>query len=222
MELLPGDFISDCIALTGTYEPVLTRRLLQLAHQSGTLVDVGANLGYFSLLWAASDSRNKCLAFEASPRNIEILRRNVKRNQLEQQIRIIPKAAGAENGKLMFEPGPEDQTGWGGLTLTKVDGCIEVDVTRVDEVVGSESPIALKVDTEGADLWALMGCERFLRTGAVSEIFYEQNKPRMAALGIPPDGPLDYLRSLGYVSTPHNDTNAQLVQWSAIRPKTSA
>ena len=98
MELVPGDGLSDCIAFTGVYEPALTRRLVELAKQGGTLVDVGANLGYFSLLWAANNSANKCIAFEASPRNINILRRNVNQNRLDQRIQVVASAAGSAPG----------------------------------------------------------------------------------------------------------------------------
>jgi hypothetical protein len=40
----------------------------------------------------------------------------------------------------------------------------------------------------------------------------------MAALGIPLDAPQEYLRSVGYLATPHNDLTAELVEWSAVRP----
>ena len=53
MELIPGDAISDCIAFTGVYELGLTRRVVELARDGGTFIDIGANLGYFTLLWAA-------------------------------------------------------------------------------------------------------------------------------------------------------------------------
>lgn len=83
MELVPGDHISDIIAFTGVYEMSLTKRVVDLARQGGVLVDVGANLGYFPLLWAALNRENKCFAFEASPRNIPLLNRNISRNSLE-------------------------------------------------------------------------------------------------------------------------------------------
>jgi hypothetical protein len=73
LQLLPGDHISDQIAFTGFYELSLTRRLIELSKQGGTMIDIGANLGYFSCLWAAGNAKNKCFAFEASPRNIGIL-----------------------------------------------------------------------------------------------------------------------------------------------------
>ena len=66
-------------------------------------------------------------------------------------------------------------------------------------------------------MWALMGCERLLKAGIVREIWYEQNKPRMAALGIPFDAPQEYLHSMGYIATPNNDSTAELVEWSAVR-----
>jgi hypothetical protein len=77
MQLIPGDIISDCIAFTGIWELPLSRDLIRIAQRGGVMVDVGANLGYFSLLWAAAATDNRCFSFEASPRNDEILRRNV-------------------------------------------------------------------------------------------------------------------------------------------------
>jgi len=109
-----------------------------MARLGGTPVDIGAILGYFALLWAACNPSNKCIALEASPRDIDILRRNVTRNRLERQITVVPFPAGT------------DQTGWGGLTLEENDRCMEVDVVRVDEVIRSNDLIAfLKVDVEG-------------------------------------------------------------------------
>ena len=217
MELVRGDTISDCIAFTGVYEPALTQRLLKAARRGGTLVDVGANLGYFSLVWAASNPSNKCIAFEASPRNIDILRRNIVRNGLDEQIRVVPAAAGAAPGKLRFDLGPSEQTGWGGLTLGDSDRCVDVDVVRVDDVMPAGSHIAmLKVDTEGADAWVLLGCERLLKNALVREIWYEENKPRMEALGITVDSAQNYLRSLGYLTHPHSDPSGEVVEWSAV------
>jgi FkbM family methyltransferase len=219
MELLPGDVISDHIAFTGMYERFLTQHIVKLARDGGTFIDVGANLGYFTLLWAASNPCSKCIAFEASPRNIDILRRNVTRNRLDAQVEVVPWAAGVTSGTLRFDIGPADQTGWGGFTLDEDNArSIEVNVVRVDEVVHPLEPIALlKIDIEGADTWALLGCQRLLKAGTIREVWYEQNKPRMKTLGISLDDAQRYLRHMGYVSTPRTDPDRELVEWSAIR-----
>lgn len=216
MELVPGDVISDSIAFTGVYESALSRRVAELAKSGGTMIDVGANLGYVTLLWVAARADNRCISFEASPRNIELLRRNVARNGVESRVQIMPVAAGKSAETLRFHPGHAEQTGGGGLSLDGAPGEIEVDVVRIDEVVPADARIALlKVDIEGADTWALMGCERLLVSRLVGEVWFEQNKPRMEALRIPLDAAQDYLRSVGYVSRALGDPDAPLVEWCA-------
>jgi len=217
MELMPGDVISDCIAFTGVYELDLTRRVMTLARLGGTFIDVGANLGYFSLLLAAARPANRCIAFEASPRNIDYLSRNIRRNGFDAQVEVVPHAAGKLPGKFQFDPGPEDQSGWGGLDVAGVGDGIEVDVVRIDEVISAGSPIALlKVDIEGADAWALMGADALLRARSVQEVWFEQNKPRSRTLGIPINAAQDYLRSVGYAPMPVGDTTGECVEWSAV------
>lgn len=217
MRLLPGDVISDSIAFTGIYDLPMSRRILRLARLGGLLVEVGANLGYFSLMWAAARAENRCVAFEASPRNIGMLRDNVARNGLDQQVRVIPFAAGASRGSLTFDVGPGDQTGWGGFSTATNAHSIRVDVVRVDETVDPAEPIALlKVDAEGADAWVLRGCDRLLRARAIREVWYEQNKPRMRALGVSVDAAQAYLQSVGYSVSPGSDPESDVVDWRAV------
>ena len=85
---------------------------------------------------------------------------------------------------------------------------------RVDDYVpAGETVSLLKVDTEGADAWALMGCERLLRARAIEEIWFEEFKPRANALGIAPAAGATFLRSLGYTATPQGDPAAEMVEW---------
>lgn len=215
MKLLPGDVISDSIAFTGIYELGLSRRLCSLARRGGTMIDVGANLGYFSLLWAAARPGNSCTAFEASPRNLDLLRQNVSRNGMDQQIRVLPCAAGEARGTFSFDPGPADQTGWGGLSRQPTDRSMDVDVVRVDEHVDGGSIALLKIDAEGADTWVLEGCERLLQARAIDEIWYEQNAVRMEGLGISMDAAGLFLAKFGYTAVPQGDAGLPVVNWRA-------
>jgi hypothetical protein len=79
----------------------------------------------------------------------------------------------------------------------------------------------LKVDIEGADVWALMGCEDLLKKHLVKEVWYEQNKPRMRSLGIKPEQAQEFLESLGYRCFPQNDPSSELVEWRAVPASTS-
>jgi FkbM family methyltransferase len=217
MDLLPGDVISDSIAFTGIYELARTRRLVGIARQGGTMIDIGANLGYFSLLWAAGASGNRCLAFEPSPRVVEMLTRNVTGNGLASQVQVFPKAAGRQAGSLSFDVGPAEQSGWGGLVVSPGRDGIRVDVVRCDEVVPQADDIALlKIDVEGADTWALMGCERLFRARRIKQVWFEQNRPRMRRLDIGEDEAENFLQSVGYRAQPESDPSEELVEWSAF------
>jgi len=180
------------------------------------MIEVGANIGYFSLLWASARKTNRCIAFEASPRIIGMLRSNVSRNGFEDRIDVVPMAAGAASERLAFDVGPTDQTGWGGFAAKADASTIDVEVIRVDDYVASNRPIALlKIDAEGADTWALEGCERLLAGRMVKEVWYEQNKPRMRALEIRMEAAQTYLRRLGYDVVPRSDISNDVVEWSA-------
>ncbi len=68
----------------GTYEPELQSALRELIPQGAIIFDVGANIGYVSLLLAkAAGEVGRVFAFEALPSNVEQLRRNVALNRME-------------------------------------------------------------------------------------------------------------------------------------------
>lgn len=212
--LIPGDVISGNIAFNGFYELALTRRIVPLVGKGKLFVDVGANMGYFSLLWAGRNPQAKAIAFEASPRNVEILRNNVIRNGLENRISIVPKAAGDHEGTISFDPGPENQTGWGGISTASISSSITVPLCRLDEELSGETIDVLKIDVEGADTWVLLGCEKLLEQGKIKTVFFEQNTERMDLLGIPRPQAVEFLRKFGYVCSSLDKADEQ---WMAVK-----
>ena len=201
MKLLPTDEGHGCIATGGFYELPLTRTIARLGKQGGLMVDVGANYGYFTLLWAAQKSGNRVIAFEASPRNQLALGHNVEKNGLSGVIALRSEAVGRQAGELKFHLGPEDQTGWGGLVQGGAEGAeVVVPVVKLDEEL-KEVPFidVLKVDTEGADAWVLEGAADLLRQKRIGHVFAEENPARMAKLGIEPGRTANLLRESGYV-----------------------
>ena len=200
--LLPGDIISGNIAFSGFYHLALSQHIVQLARKGSVFVDVGANMGYFSLLWAGVNPSGRVTAFEASPRNIALIENNISRNHLSNRITLVPKAAGNHSGTITFDAGPADQTGWGGISSTVSPTTIDVPLVRLDQEL-PDSPIdVLKIDIEGADTWVLLGCEALLKKKRIGTIFFEQNRGRMERLGIAPGEAQTYLRDLDYTCVP--------------------
>ena len=201
LALQPGDISHGEIAFTGLYELGLTRRLVRLARAGGVLCDVGANFGYYTCLWAAQAAGNSVVAYEASERNHPALARNVERNGFAGRVRTFALAVGRRGGTLPFFPGPEEQTGWGGFASQSGSARREVAVVRLDEHLaglGVESLAALKIDVEGADAWVIAGAEGLLRARRIAHVFYEENKPCMAALGIAEGEAARVLEGCGY------------------------
>ena len=209
--LVVGDVISGQIALCGFYEPDLSMEIQRLATQpvSSTedqrrlLVDVGANMGYFSLLWLAGNAVNRVVAIEASPANCDRIRRNLVVNCLEDRAQLLACAAGDSERVVQFSLGPEDQTGWGGLErpgqVGSVGRMINVPMRRLDDVFsGNEQIEVLKIDVEGSDSLVLEGAERILREKRVKWIFCEQNLIRMRRLGVDEKRAEKLLTSCGY------------------------
>lgn len=198
--LVIGDVISGQIAFNGFYELALSKEIHHLSKAGGTFLDVGANLGYFSLLWASGSPFNKIVAVEASPRNQNAIERTFRVNNLQDRITLIAKAAGDENKKISFSLGPQDQTGWGGLGFEDSGwDSVEVEMIRLDSYFDSDVTVdVMKVDVEGAEALVLNGCERLLANRQIKTIFFEQNNFRMTKLGINPKEAYSVLRKNGY------------------------
>jgi FkbM family methyltransferase len=216
MQVVPGDVISDSIAFNGVWELSLSRRVTKAAKVGGLMVDVGANLGYFSLLWAAARPDNRVLSFEASPRNVAFFQHNATLNNLESQIQVHSVAIGKEAGPSQFDLRSLEQTGWGGFATRNPSYPIIVDVIRLDDILDTTAEVSLlKIDIEGADTWALMGCEELLRRRQIKSIWFEQNKTRMKHLGIGLNEAEAFLKSIGYECRPESDPSQDVVDWSA-------
>jgi FkbM family methyltransferase len=219
MKLLPTDEGHGCIATAGFYELPLTRTIARLGKQGGLMVDVGANYGYFSLLWAAQKPGNRVIAFEASPRNQQALRHNVEKNAFAEVVTLRSEAAGKEKGQLSFHLGPEEQTGWGGLVHgdAKSDEVTVPVVTLDDEFKDVPFIDVLKVDTEGADTWVLEGACELIRQQRIKNIFFEEHKNRMAQLDIKAGRATQLLESLKYkVHVLSGGGNSVLTEYSAF------
>ncbi|WP_395750203.1 FkbM family methyltransferase [Prosthecobacter sp.] len=199
MNLLPKDCGHQPIAYTGIYEWPVTKRMAKLARAGGCLVDVGANAGYFSLLWCGLNRANHAEAFEALPANVDRLRKNIEINEMQDLIRLHAHALGRTDGVIAFETGQSEQSGWGGIASAESKAIIEVPVRRLDPMFNeTDGPITVKIDCEGADSWVMEGAKELLSRPMVRNVFFEVNEPRQLALGIPMDASQQILRGLGF------------------------
>jgi FkbM family methyltransferase len=202
MDLSADDVGHQCIILSGFYELGLSRLILQQAKKGGILMDVGANYGYYSLLWAGQNPQNQVIAFEASPKNIKPLTHNINKNRLPQSIRIEPIAVSDYTGSISFSMMDEEgQTGWGGISAKPKEQDIVVPCITLDDYCKTNTITQidfLKIDVEGADTMVLRGAKNLLKNHQIKMIAFEENIERMALLKIKKNEALDLLQQYGY------------------------
>src|SRR5258706_2955772 len=108
--LLP-DMIQRKIAYFGVWEPNLTAYIKRSLGPGDVIADVGANIGYYSLLGAALVGKNgRVIAIEASPIIFKALSENLAVNSA-QNVRAINNAASYETGEMPVFMAPSDNIG---------------------------------------------------------------------------------------------------------------
>jgi FkbM family methyltransferase len=154
----------------GTYEPELADAVREFVRPGMIVYDVGANIGYVSLLLAhAARPSGRVFAFEALPANIERIRRNVDLNRLGKQITLMPQAVADKSGELTFyvheSVGMGKVAGSAGRREEHYQAEITVRALSLDEFVyghGNPAPDVVKMDIEGGEVLALPGMQRIL------------------------------------------------------------
>ena len=150
------DVIQRHIYLCGVWEPHLTAWIQGRLRPGDTFVDVGANVGYYTLLAASCvGQRGHVIAIEASPSIFGLLKNNVQRNGIGTQVRSLNVAASDEAGTVTVYGGPKNNLGLTS-TLPREDFKIEATVQSMplrDILTDDEMTTArlIKIDVEGLE-----------------------------------------------------------------------
>jgi FkbM family methyltransferase len=148
----------------GTTEPGVQQALAELLEPGMTFYDVGANMGFFSLIaWRRVGPHGRVRSFEPLPESARTLRHNVALNRAE-NVEVVEAAVGARPGRAQLAVTAESvQAHLAEIeTDTPTLGFVEVGVTSVDAEVaaGRPSPDIVKIDVEGAELAVLEGMRK--------------------------------------------------------------
>jgi FkbM family methyltransferase len=156
---IAGSAIHRC--WLGLYEYEKQQVIAHEVRPDSVFYDVGANVGFYSLLASSLVGQGKVFAFEPVPRNIAYLRKHIELNRIA-NVEVLGVALSDANGSARFEI---EQTGFMGH-LSR-DGGISVPTATLDSLVKDGKvlpPDYIKMDIEGAELLALRGArETFQR-----------------------------------------------------------
>jgi FkbM family methyltransferase len=171
----PRDVVGRHILRYQDYEPAISACLLEHLRgcaAPGLFVDVGANIGWFSLNAARCPGVSQVLAFEPDPGNHALLCENLDFNALSARVLPIACALGAANGMALLHRYRGTNPGRHSLLQAHGHGQSLVAVETLDAVLThlgyADAPIhTLKLDVEGYEPAVMAGASRALERAAM-------------------------------------------------------
>ncbi len=183
----------------GLYERDMLHTLRKHVRVGMTVLDVGANVGLFSLVAAQIVGETGAVwSFEPVPHVLNLLRTNVERNRLTQIIHVVPSAVGNVARPLLIYVDTE-ASGWSSFYEDAFAGqtghassqhqALEVVCTTLDQWAAEHDwPRVdfMKMDIEGAESAALEGMRELSRRNPHLRLIVEFNARTLAAAGTDP------------------------------------
>jgi FkbM family methyltransferase len=199
--------IAPWLVLDGLWEAHVTGWLQRTLTPGQVFVDVGANVGYFTVLGGQLvGPRGRVVAVEAHPRLAELLRRNVILNGLHGFVTTWHRAAwsSATDVKLHVRTSFAGNSSVGSIgddaldRLGDTEQIVEVPALPVDDLLeGLERVDVLKVDVEGAEVHVFTGLTRTLAANPGIVVMFEWAPAQIESVGDTTGELLDLLEGHG-------------------------
>ncbi len=157
----------------GLHEFVDMAFLLHLLRPGDLFLDIGANIGSYSVL-ASKVCGAHSIAFEPDPATVCSLRRNIALNAVEDRVRVEPVALGDHNGEISFTVGLDTMNRVATANDRKSQS---VRVKRLDDIPGAKNAVFAKLDVEGFEDEVIRGGMSLLSSTNLLAILCESHGP---------------------------------------------
>ncbi len=185
-------------ALSRIHEPTTTRIFENVVKKGDNVLDCGANIGYFTLLFARLvGSEGKVYAFEPEPRNFEFLTRNIQLNGYS-RVTAINKAVSDGTGVVRLYINPKDT---GHHTIKQYSGVtddnrkfVDIESISLDSFFKDKYSIdVIKMDIEGSEPLAFSGMDNLIKESKNLKMIMEFYPLVIKEMGFSPE---DFARKL--------------------------
>jgi FkbM family methyltransferase len=216
--------LSPHLLLDGYWELWVTRLFQDWVQPGMRVVDVGSNIGYFTLIAASQVGQaGHVYAFEPNPSTFELLQRNVEINGLGDRTTLIQKAVFSESKTVRFHHLKQHHA-YSSLNLYPDESlkklqdesiAFDVDAISLDEYFAEFNAAidVVKIDIEGGEPDVLRGMQMLIRQNPKLAIICEFESYRFQQAGTDPGAFLRELHDWGLVMRLIND-QSQLVDVS--------
>lgn len=199
--------------IKGGAEDYLLDLFVESIPEGGTVVDVGAHIGLFTLLAArAVGPSGRVIAVEPNPQTRALLQGNLALNGLAERVTVLDVAVSNQRQKATLHVNEE---GFLSNLFSTEDGCereVEVDCVPLDELLVEATPIhVMKLDVEGAEVAALQGSQGIIAASPDITLFCELNPGTLQRAGFSPDDLLAALAELDFQAQAIDERSRTLV-----------
>jgi len=178
-------------------------------------VDVGANLGHYSLLVSAI-SGAKVFAYEPMPDTYKKLIRNIKINRLERLICAYNVGIGSTYGKLSLKIMRNNGHSY---ISNSISNTVKVEIIPLDTVLIDRYPTMIKIDVEGFEYKVLQGAKNILKNKSLKAILIEINH-HCQRYGDNIENTFNYITNLGFKAYNYEPINRKLNKIDLYNRKT--
>jgi len=198
MFLDPKDSLG--LSVNEIYGRIETQIVKNEVQSGNTVLDIGANIGYFTLIFAKHvGNTGKVFAFEPEPRNFELLRKNIQINEYNNVV-LENRIVSEKNEKIKLYLS-ENNAGMHRIYPSHFcsENFVELQSVSLDEYF-KNNPYAnkidfIKLDAEGSELGILQGMKNILNLNKKLKIFLEFVPSCIKEYGSNPERILNFLKS---------------------------
>jgi FkbM family methyltransferase len=190
----------------GSYEPELAQIFLSYVTEDRDVIDVGANIGFYTVAAARKLTTGRVLAIEPTTGAHERLIRNIDRNGVVDKVEVFKGLASDHIGDADMHsiPGMEEYSSIAPLVHSSVTKQSfeksSSPVSTIDELVKARklNPSIIKVDVEGAEGLVFAGARETIKTFR-PVILSELAPELLSAFGTTPAGIIAMFDEFDYV-----------------------
>jgi FkbM family methyltransferase len=194
------EFLTQHVLERGIWEPEETQLILEQLRRGDTVIDVGANIGWYTILASrAVGDDGLVIAFEPDPTNFELLKRNVESNGCR-NVRLEQKALSNKPGSVTLFLHESNKGMHSLLSFKESEGSIDVEAVSLYDYLSANTRRIdfVKIDVEGAEAFVLEGMRKTLAANPDMSLLLEFVPERFVAAGYDPQSILSQLECGGF------------------------
>jgi FkbM family methyltransferase len=187
----------------GSYEPEESHIIDILSENSKSILDIGANIGFYSTKLAKGNTKAKIYSFEPIPEFYSYLQKNISINNIGKQVMCYNYGLSDSCGSVEFFISPTNGTNASLVNVAQVENIKKITglTITLDQWCDNYGviPDFIKCDVEGAELLVFKGGYKVLSEFhpiVVTELLRKWAKP----FGYHPNDVLKFFEELGYMS----------------------